>query len=366
MKTVILLICMGSLYNHIQCQDPTEENWSGKNLTNVPKSNSTKTRKLNLSQNEISLSPTDQQSLATYPDLTELDLSQNAITKLENKHFTALSKLEVLILKNNHISFVGEMSLDGLKNLRILDLGFNSITQLPTNIQMPSTYLQTFNLQNNRLSTLDIKEALKDLNSSLKLTLSGNSWNCTCSLINLSLWLDSSTVILENENITLCAAPENMINYTVTAVNKAEGTLLNCSSSRNVSSSIAPIPSFDNSSSPVTPSVNATNNTSAKGNSWTFLVGVIVVGLVTSLLILLAVKFPRWYDFILSYNHQRLKEEDPYMFEEEFNVDFSMGNNERHQDDENVVVFEQMHSFVPEEDGFIEDKYIDERDITDS
>ncbi|XP_073523361.1 leucine-rich repeat-containing protein 19 [Phyllobates terribilis] len=365
MKAIILMICMGSLYN-VQCQEPQEENLSGRNLKNIPKSNSTDIRKLNLSQNAISLSTDDQTSLASYLNLTELDLRQNSITSLINQYFTALSTLEVLILKNNQITSVGEMALAGLKNLKILDLSFNLITQLPMDIQVPSVYLQTVNLQNNSLSNLDIKEALKDLKSPLKLTLSGNPWNCTCSLISLSLWLNTNTVVLENKDSTLCAAPNHMINYKVTAVNKALGTLLNCNDSGNVSSSTAPILSADNSSSPVTTSVNGTNTTSTIGNSWTFLVGVIVVGLATSLLILLAVKFPRWYDFILSYNHHRLKEEEPYMFEEEFNVDFNMGTNDRNQDDENVVVFEQMHSFVPEEDGFIEDKYIDERDITDS
>ncbi|XP_073399773.1 leucine-rich repeat-containing protein 19 [Dendrobates tinctorius] len=363
MKTIILMICFGSLYNQIRCQD--SQDWSGKNLKNIPKMNSTDIRILNLSQNQISLSTDDQKSLATYLNLTTLDLRQNSITRLINQYFTALSTLEVLILKNNNITSVEQMALAGLKNLKILDLSFNLITQLPGNIQIPSLDLQTFNLQSNSLSNLDIKEALKDLKSLPTLTLSGNPWNCTCSLISLSLWLNTNTVILENEESTLCAAPNNMINYTVTAVSKEQGTLLTCGSS-NVSSTTASILSADNSSSPVTTSVNGTNTTSTKGNSWRFLVGVIIVGLATSLLILLAVKFPRWYDFILSYHHHRLKEEDPYMFEEEFNVDFNMGVNDRNQDDDNIVVFEQTHSFVPEDDGFIEDKYIDERDITDS
>ncbi|XP_069621469.1 leucine-rich repeat-containing protein 19 [Ranitomeya imitator] len=364
MKTIILMICLGSLYNHIRCQDSQEENLSGKNLTNIPKMNSTDIRILNLSQNRISLSTADQKSLASYVNLTKLDLRQNAITTLRNHYFTALATLEVLILKNNQITSVDETALAGLNNLKILDLSFNLITQLPANIQIPSVNLQTFNLQNNSLSNLVIKEALRDLKRPLNLTLSGNPWNCTCSLISLALWLDTNMVVLENEDSTLCAAPDNMINHKVGAVSKAQGTLLNCSGSSNVSSSTAPILSADNSSSLVTTPVNGTNTTSTNGNSWRFLVGVIIVGLVTSLLILLAVKFPRWYDFIVSYHHHRLKEEDPYMFEEEFNVD--MGINDRSHDDENVVVFEQMHSFVPEDDGFIEDKYIDERDITDS
>ncbi|KAG8455121.1 hypothetical protein GDO86_001364 [Hymenochirus boettgeri] len=96
------------------------------------------------------------------------------------------------------------------------------------------------------------------------------------------------------------------------------------------------------------------NNSNIKiGNSWTFLIGVVVVGIFTSLLILFAVKFPSWYDYLLSYNHHRLREEAPNIFQEEFNVD----------EKETVIVFEQIHSFVPEDGGFIEDKYIDDWDL---
>ncbi|XP_069818095.1 leucine-rich repeat-containing protein 19 [Dendropsophus ebraccatus] len=360
MKTILLLICMGSLYNQIQCQDFQESDWSGKNLTKIPKSTSTNITKLNLSQNNIILDAEDQKTLMRYENLTGLDLSQNNILELTDSYFKGLSKIEVLILRNNHITSIGVMSLVGLENLRILDLSINRITYLPVNIHIPSLQLQTFYLQDNNLSTLDIKEALKDLKTPLHITLSGNPWNCDCSLIGLSIWLNNNTVILENDNTTMCATPKNMINYTITVMNTAPADVLSCVGSSDIPSTTPSISISDNSTAPL----NGTNTTSSKGNSWTFLVGVIVVGLVTSLLILVAVKFPRWYDFILSYNHHRLKEEEPYMFEEEFNVDFDMGTNDKSRDDDTVVVFEQTHSFVPEEDGFIEDKYIDENDIT--
>ncbi|XP_075707954.1 leucine-rich repeat-containing protein 19 [Rhinoderma darwinii] len=362
MKTLLIMICMGSLYNQVQCQDLLEEDWSRKNLKNIPASNSTNITKLNLSQNNISLDKVDQQFLLSYPGLTELDLSQNNITQLINSYFDGLSKLQVLILRNNDIISIEEKSLVGLENLKILDLSFNLITHLPANFHIPSSHLQEFYLHNNSLTNLDFGEALKDLKTPLNVTLSGNPWNCTCSLIGLSLWLNDNTVVLENEDITLCETPKNMVNYTIKAVNKAD--LLNCGVSSDISSTTVSILYSDNSTSLLTTSLEGTNTTSTKGNSWTFLVGVVVVGIVTSLLILAAVKFPKWYDYILSYNHHRLKEEEPYMFEEEFNVDFNMGTNDKNQDDETVVVFEQTHSFVPEDDGFIEDKYIDERDMT--
>ncbi|KAM9329569.1 leucine-rich repeat-containing protein 19 [Gastrophryne carolinensis] len=231
------------------------------------------------------------------PNTTELNLSSNNITVLENNNFSEFSKLEVLNLSNNNLETVDVLAFHGLENLKTLDLSHNLIAELPANIQFPSKQLEQLKLNNNSLTNLDIREALKDLRTPLKVALGGNPWDCSCSLMNLSLWLNSSTVSL--------------------------------------------------------------------GNSWRFLVGVLAVGAVTLLLIIIAVKFPRWYDYVLSYNHHRLKDEEPYTFEEEFNVDFNMSTNDKNlEEEETVVVFEQTHSFVPEDDGFIEDKYIDERDMT--
>uniref|UniRef100_A0A8C9FTG2 Uncharacterized protein n=1 Tax=Pavo cristatus TaxID=9049 RepID=A0A8C9FTG2_PAVCR len=67
------------------------------------------------------------------------------------------------------------------------------------------------------------------------------------------------------------------------------------------------------------------------GKSWTFLVGVLGFVLSTTLLIFTAIKCPTWYQYLMSYRHRRLEENDP----------------------------EITNAFEPEEDGFIEDKYID-------
>nr|DBA28135.1 TPA: hypothetical protein GDO54_008540 [Pyxicephalus adspersus] len=326
--------------------------------------------KLDLSQNNIRLDQLDIETLQSYRDLTELNLSNNNIQSLSNESFSGFTKLEVLILKANHITAVDTLSFQGLENVKILDLGYNQITELPTNILLPFKKLQELNLQNNSMTYLDIKDALKELQTPLHVTLNGNPWNCSCYLMNLSEWLNDGTVILENKDITGCATPENMKNYTINAI-LTSPDIIKCNTSANTigttevtyfQSLTTPMSSVNNATS--TAVINGTVTTPTQGNSWRFLVGVVVVGIITSLIIYAAIKFPKWYDFLISYNHHRLKEEDPYMFEEEFNVDFSMSTNDKNQEeDETVVVFEQTHSFVPEEDGFIEDKYIDEKDM---
>ncbi|OCU00987.1 leucine-rich repeat-containing protein 19 [Xenopus laevis] len=267
--------------------------------------------------------------LEKYSNCTILRIIMNNITSLPINYFCVLKKLEILNLSHNSIQTINESSFECLQYQKILDLSNKS---------------------------LDIKETLKDLQNSLNLTISGNPLNCTCSLEN---GLNNITVKLEDKHVTYCASPKNT---TIVDIFKR----LNCSDtgSTKVIVSTTALDKTKNTTVFQPESFNGTTSAPRKGNSWTFLVGVIVVGIVTSLVILFAVKFPRWYDYLLSYNHHRLKEETPDLFEEEFNVDIDLSNNGQiMEEEETVIVFEQMHSFVPEEDGFIEDKYIDERDL---
>ncbi|MEE6459068.1 hypothetical protein FKM82_000526 [Ascaphus truei] len=359
MKILILMMWMGSVCAQIKNEQVS--NFTDSKLTSVPNNLNGTITQLYLGKNRITLSESDRTALLNYCNLTVLHLDSNNITMLPKGFFSGLSKLEVLNLTNNYVKDIARMAFEGLENLKILDLSYNQIAQLPVNMSLPSRYLEVFTLQNNSLTSLDIPMSLWELNNSLSIVLSGNPWICNCTLLNLRRWLNGSTIKLENENITLCAAPKNMNQVTI---KEAPIYKIICEGRNTGSPTSVPVLTYGATSGRLSTDFNETTSTLHQGNSWAFLVGVVVVAIITSLLILFAVKFPRWYDYLLSYNHHRLKEEEPYMFEEEFNVDFDMrsGSGSK-EEEETVVVFEQLHSFVPEEDGFIEDKYIDDLDI---
>lgn len=100
------------------------------------------------------------------------------------------------------------------------------------------------------------------------------------------------------------------------------------------------------------------------GKSWALLVGVVVTVLMTSLLIFVAIKCPIWYNFLLSYHHHRLEEHEAETYEDGFTGNSSsLSQVPDTNSEDTTVIFEQLHSFVVDDDGFIEDKYIDTHEL---
>lgn len=84
----------------------------------------------------------------------------------------------------------------------------------------------------------------------------------------------------------------------------------------------------------------------------------------TSLLISVAIQCPVWYNFLLSYNHHRLEEHEAETYEDGFTGNPSSPSQiPDTNSEETTVIFEQLHSFVVDDDGFIEDKYIDTHEL---
>ncbi|XP_020825690.1 leucine-rich repeat-containing protein 19 [Phascolarctos cinereus] len=339
-------------------------NFTAKNHTSLPQNINKNVTILDLSYNQITLNRIDISILQTHVLLTELNLNNNKIVFLHNNSFGSLSSLEILSISSNSINTIEQNAFVGLDKLKQLCLCQNKIAQLNPSTLIPLKSLMALNLQNNMISFFDVPRQFQ----LEKIILYGNPWNCSCSLYNLQNWLNTSKVILEGENITMCSSPDALKNYSIKAAPYENG----CHSK-----SPLPITQFSNihfkssGNSTLFQNLNDTVNNITKnaeseplGKSWALLVGVVVVVLVTSLLILIAFKCPTWYNILFSYNHHRLHEQEGDTYEEDFTVySNSLPQIPNTNPEENIVIFDQLSAFVVDEDGFIEDKYIDAQEM---
>ncbi|NWV14746.1 LRC19 protein, partial [Ptilonorhynchus violaceus] len=330
---------------------------SGKNLFNIPINLFQNVTKLSLKNNKITLKDHDKEILGHFINLTELYLNENNISVLYNNSFYNLKKLINLDISNNCISTVHKAAFAGLNQLSVLNLSYNMIAQLDSDAFTSLESLTVLNLQYNLLKYFHIKSSFK----LIKIVLAGNPWICSCDLLDLQIWLTASNVTLENESNTTCTLPNmEKISIKMAAIQPADCKIEKISLENTVTTTPAVNLRSSALITALTPNnITGNNGTRAElpllGKSWTFLAGVVGFVLSTTLLIFTAVKCPTWYHYLISYRHRRLEENDSEMFEQEFSADISSSPS----GEEPIVIFEKIHACGDEEDGFIEDKYID-------
>ncbi|XP_061487321.1 leucine-rich repeat-containing protein 19 isoform X2 [Rhineura floridana] len=361
MKLAWLTILAAALFLHPVATEDASSTVScdevAKNYISVPPNLSKSVSILYLSYNNITLNQNDIIILHKYINITELYLNNNAIAVLRNYSFSNLSRLAILDIKNNYINTVEQAAFAGLNKLMTLYLQNNKIVQLDSNVFALLKSLQVLNLKNNFLEYFNVNVSV----NLIRITLIGNPWNCSCSLLRLQTWLNNVNVTLENGNNTMCTSPNSLKNHPIkTAI------ISNCEKGEMTEANTILLSAINHNNDSLISLHNATNrilshsDVQPPGKSWTFLMGVLVIVISTALLIGMAIKFPAWYRYLISYNHRRLEEEEPEMFEETFTPHMcTFPQTTGTSEEESVVVFEQFHTFVPEEDGFIEDKYID-------
>ncbi|NXX38736.1 LRC19 protein, partial [Tricholaema leucomelas] len=334
---------------------------SGKNLTDIPSNLFQNITKLSLENNKITLKDSDKEILQNFINLTELYLNRNMITVVHNNSFCNLTNLIILDISNNQISRVHKAAFAGLNQLSKLNLSHNVMTQLDSDVFTSLNSLAVLDLQYNHLKSLYIKSPFQ----LTTIVLAGNLWTCSCDLLGLKEWLTTSNVTMENENSTTCTFPDSKKKFSIkTAPIQPTDCKTEKSSLENTETSTSAI-EFESSALPTASTTNnstGNNRTDAAlpliGKSWTFLAGVLGFVLSTTLLIFTAIKCPTWYHYVVSYRHRRLQANDSEMFEQEFSADMSSSPTSTNDDDP-IVIFEKFHEFVPGEDEYIEDKYID-------
>ncbi|KAK3551004.1 hypothetical protein QTP70_011528 [Hemibagrus guttatus] len=123
----------------------------------------------------------------------------------------AVPKLSDLILANNDLVVLPDDMFTNLSHLTTLDLKNNSLVSIK-NVTFSNQTLTRLDLRNNALKELS-NGTLKDFNQipGLQLYLLGNPWVCDCNIEDMVMWLQSSDIVVDKQNLT-CTHPENLRN----------------------------------------------------------------------------------------------------------------------------------------------------------
>ncbi|KAJ8260508.1 hypothetical protein COCON_G00162310 [Conger conger] len=334
-----------------------DSNFDNKTLSLIPTQLPTNVTKLILSHNLIELSEEDIGTLKNYTQLTELHLDSNRISILPGHALDSLSDLRVLSLSGNNISRVEPKAFQALGMLKKLDLSHNPIQSLPPGVFTSLTSLESLSLHNSSLRCLE-NDTFTHLLKLTRLDLGENPWDCSCDFLEL---IRSSRA--EISPGATCASPKDR-----------EGKSLLDDSICSPKATTTKLPStVKASSTQTTNKLTPGRNNSADsmnraapvpggdappgGNTWKFLAGVLVTALGISTLLVCAVKAPSWYKLLFNYRHQRLREEgEPNVFTTSRYSTFSLDT------EQTDVSAHEQEMELDDEDGYIEDRYIETGD----
>ncbi|CAK1544546.1 unnamed protein product [Leptosia nina] len=147
--------------------DKTSVDCSRRGLTNLPAGLNSKVKKLNISNNEITLFPS---SLSTLYNLVSLDISSNHISDIPENALQNLTLLEVLNLSRNNfetwISLNPNEILQQTPSLKILDLShnkFKTLANLANQELLISPSLETLILDNCQIESIHGRSPLSGL-----------------------------------------------------------------------------------------------------------------------------------------------------------------------------------------------------------
>ena len=95
--------------------------------------------------------------LLYFKNLLLIDLELNFITEIKEKCFSTSNLLKIIIISNNDIIYLDQYAFDNLYNLIFLNLSSNPLVNLPSKSFSNLLSLKSLNLQNNFFETIDPK-----------------------------------------------------------------------------------------------------------------------------------------------------------------------------------------------------------------
>lgn len=147
-------------------------------------------------------------AFADLANLRRLYLNGNLIDHLPADIFYGLDSLQFLYLEYNVIKEVTSDTFQHVPKLQLLFLNNNLLKTLPEGTFTGLT-LARLNLRNNHLRYLPVRGVLDQLTALVQVDLFENPWDCSCSILELKMWLEqlsTGTVV----NNVICGSPKKL------------------------------------------------------------------------------------------------------------------------------------------------------------
>lgn len=178
---------------------------------------------LDLAQNKIaSLAPEDLGGMHT---LTALNLERNRIVKIDAAAFAGINDtLSSLSLLNNLLVEFPGAALATLTELRVLDLGFNGIRNIPDDAFSNNPFLTLLALDGNPMATIPL-EPFRHLNTTLRgISIGGPYLECDCRIRWIADWIANKDlqVTSRERNPQYCGKPDHFKRRTFAKIEPSE------------------------------------------------------------------------------------------------------------------------------------------------
>lgn len=136
------------------------------------------------------------------PNLQKLSLKSNKLVHLHPQLFSRLTRISILLLNENVLQSLPENIFQGLRQVSSLDLMNNHLKTLPGDIFNSNTMLRS-------------------------LTLSGNPWDCTCSIRGIAKWIRQNEHVILDRDDVLCRSPVHQEHRTLGSLPDEEFSFCN-------------------------------------------------------------------------------------------------------------------------------------------
>lgn len=164
--------------------------------------NASNLRELNLRGNKLR----ELGSLGRLPSVSELILSANQLSRLQEDTFRNMTVLEYLDLSENQLRSLPGAVFIGLLGMKTIRLHQNHLTELDPRTFEDQAFIQQLHLSDNQLETLP-PGLFDPFSIQHTVRLHGNPWKCDCRAWYLHDWVARNGQDVEMLDRVLCRSP---------------------------------------------------------------------------------------------------------------------------------------------------------------